>query len=341
MRRILTNKPTTGNIVSLVAGVVLAVIIIIIWSLLRPASFSEISGDTVLDSETITIPAPFIQARDNSDNTTDDRQPSPPSAEEITDISHEDETVSNSYPVFSQHKTMLSSTQRAAIEKGSPLLSVILTGVGSSAKVNDSLIEKLSNNVTISLSPYLKDYNVIATKFNDYGFETWMDIASITYEQNRDHGDLALNPVNTLDHNLGLLKRQLDNKDMVTGVILPAQSLIVETQDLWENIVSALFMDGYGIVDNTSQVMKPALFFYNDQRAPYIKGDQNLSDNLTLDQYKQALSGIRKSVREQNTMVVSIPVLSPAALDIFADWVDSLANEGITLVPVSAQAKLN
>jgi polysaccharide deacetylase 2 family uncharacterized protein YibQ len=303
-----------------------------------------ILSDLTFDSETLPVPklANAQNKQSGLQENSSETIPSPPSDENIGNVSalpnlHQD---TDQYPVFSSFKVPLTTNEKTAILEGSPLLSVILTETGLSRALNQQIIEKLSDNVTLSLSPYIEAHNPVANMFSEYGFEIWMDIAAITLDMNQDHGPLALSPVNNFENNINMLSQQLNNKDKVTGVVLPPQALIIETEGLWSDIVSDLYADGYGIIDNTVQVMKPGLFFHEDRRAPYLKTDQTLEENLTLDQLKTVLSNIRKSVKEQGNMIISLPVTSPAALDILADWVNSLEEEGITLVPASAQAKI-
>lgn len=343
----LRNKINADFIRRVLIGSLIGLVLIGLWSSIATDNSRGQNSDGILDSEIVKIPNASLLSNNDAALEDDTTLPTPPSENDIEtnlpsidDASSESEIENNLYLSFSKFKAPLNSSQKTAIDDGAPVLSIILTGIGSNKALNDAIIEKLSNNVTLSLSPYLKDHNAIATKFSEYGFETWMDIAAITYDRNYDHGPLALNPVNNLDNNITLLSRQLENKDRITGVILPSQSLIIETPSLWENLVNDIYAEGYGIVDNTTQVMKPALYFFNENRAPYIKGDRSFSNEMTLEQYSQALSNLRKSVKDQGNMVVTIPILSFATLDIIDDWADSLSSDGITLVPVSAQAKL-
>ena len=338
------NNFSSDTLRRVIIGVILSIFIIGIWITLSSRQNPKIISDITFDSEVVPLPPlestskPPLGAKANT--------PSPPPSEEVEQIAEQlSDPVSNNdnaryYPFFATFKAPLNSDQRASLNGDKPVLSIILSGAGQSRRLNDQIIEKLSNNVSLSVSPYLHNHNEIATAFSDRGFEIWMDAASITLDMNNDHGSLALNPANNFENNIALLTRQLDNKDKLTGIVLKPRSLIIETDELWSSIVNDLFAEGYGIVDNTAQVMKPSLFFYEDRRAPYIKGDQVLDETMPLTDFRQALSNVRKSVKEQGRMIVTIPVTSPATLDILVDWVNTLPTEGITLVPVSAQAKL-
>ena len=337
----LTNSLNFHNVRRIFLGFILGLIIIGSWVFLSSEKNNEIIADVVYDSEIIPLPnqTKVVPEKEEEEE------------EAIKDIHSNgyvtDEKLKNTdseelkrYSYFSSFKASLNEQQELALEKNKPVLSIILQSAGQNKLLNAQITEKLSNNVTLSVSPYLENHNAVVDQFSKYGFEIWMDMAAITLNVNHDYGDLALNPANNYDSNINLLTQQLKNKDKITGLILEPQSLIIQTEDLWSHIVKDIFAEGYGILDNTSQVMKPALFFYNDYRAPYIKGDQVFDKNMTLETFANVLSNVRKSVLEQKRMVITIPIPSPASLDILSEWVKNLEQEGITLVPVSAQAKL-
>ena len=246
----------------------------------------------------------------------------------------------NLYPYFAMHKSALSQKQVDAITNNTPRLTVIVNHVGQSRSMTARILEKLSQDITIGLSPYIRNHNEVTTQIHDYGFETWMDLSAITLDTKTDYGSLALTPTNNFDRNIKLLSDQLKNKDKLSGVILPNQSLITETPRLWQDIVTDLFAQGYGILDNTRGITKPALFFHDEKRAPYIRGDQTFTDELSLSELEDVLATTRKNVLDQGNMIITIPISTPAALDILSRWLESLREENITLLPLSAQAKL-
>jgi len=244
------------------------------------------------------------------------------------------------YPFFALHKVALTENQVVAVSQNKPRLSIVLNQVGQSRAMTAAILEKTSQDITIGLSPYIRNHNEVAGQLHSYGYETWMDLSVITLNSKTDYGPNALSPVNNFERNVAILSNQLKNKDKLTGVILPNQSLITETPRVWNDLVYDLFAQGYGILDNTKNITKPALFFHDEKRAPYIKGDHEASTALSLDDLRSLLAKTRKDVMDQGNMIVTIPISTPAHLDILSRWVDSLEQENITLVPLSAQAKL-
>lgn len=244
------------------------------------------------------------------------------------------------YPFFALHKVALTEKQVETVSQNKPRLSIVLNQVGQNRAMTAAILEKASQDITIGLSTYIRNHNEVAGQLHSYGYETWMDLSVITLNSKTDYGPDALSPVNNFERNVAILSNQLKNKDKLTGVILPNQSLITETPRVWKDLVFDLFAQGYGILDNTKNITKPALFFHDEKRAPYIKGDKAIGGQLSLDELNSILATTRKNVMEQGNMIITLPISTPAHLDILSRWVDSLKQENITIVPLSAQAKL-
>jgi hypothetical protein len=52
------------------------------------------------------------------------------------------------------------------------------------------------------------------------------------------------------------------------------------------------------------------------------------------------LKNIEAKILEQNNFIMTYPISTPASLDILSRWIDSLDDKNITVLPLSAQAKL-
>jgi polysaccharide deacetylase 2 family uncharacterized protein YibQ len=246
----------------------------------------------------------------------------------------------SSFPHFARFMSPLTAKQSDAIKNNTPRLTIIINNLGQSRKIIAKVMEMMPPSVTLSLSPYTQNHNEVSKQLNGYEFETWMDIATLTLDKSSDPGANALNPTHNFERNIKALTNQIDGKTNLTGFLLPPQSLIIETPKLWEDLSADLFGQGYGILDNTSALLQPKLFFYGDKRAPYIKGDITINTDVQKKDIEQSLKKIIGQVHEQKNMIVTYSAKTPAALDILSDWINSLDEQNITLVPLSAQAKL-
>lgn len=314
-------------------GVALGIIIIIFIESLGLMDEGDHSSSPVIAYNTATVTLPTVEA------------PALPNHHDHTPITtnageqlHQDNA--ERYKNFARHKSQLTQAQLAAIKNDSPRLTVVLSNIGQQQSQIELITVKLPKSVTVSLSPYARQHNEIIRQLKEFGFETWMDIATLERSTNHDWGNQGLSPSYNFDRNIKLLSMQMAQKDNITGVILPQNSLLQESSQLWPDITQDLFADGYGVLDNTTGIIKPALFFFDNNRAPYIKGDIELNPSMTKDEMKLALEAIRKQILEQKNMIITIPFSTPATLDILAQWLNSLDTDGITLVPLSAQAKL-
>ena len=246
----------------------------------------------------------------------------------------------SSFPHFARFMSPLTMKQANAIKNNTPRLTIVISGIGQSSTIVAKIMELMPSSVTLSLSPYTQNHNEVSKQLNGYEFETWMDIATLTLDKSFDPGQIALNPTHNFDHNITALTKQIEGKTNITGLLLSPQSLIIETPKLWADISADLFGQGYGLLDNTSSIIQPKLFFYGDKRAPYIKGDMSINTNADIESIKKSLDNIVLKTNKQKNIILTYPAKTPAALDILSDWINSLEEQNITLVPLSAQAKL-
>ena len=325
----LTNKIDSDSVRRACIGLGLGLIIVFIGAtFISPKN--EIHSTLDFDTETIAV----VHEDDEVIAVEGDRESVSP-----VNLHNSDNTTANLYPYFSKNKSSLSNVQYDAISNNTPHLSVILNQVGQSRSVTESISKSMPNAVTIAMSPYATTYDDTAKSFHDKGHEIWQDIAAITLTKNADRGENALNPTTNFENNIIRLSRQIGKRDYIAGLILPAQSLVVNTPTLWTEISADIFSQGYGILDNTAQIAKPSLYIHNEKRSPYLKGDMAIDKNLNLNEFKQALNNIQKQTIRQKSMIVTISASTPAKLDILSQWLDNLKQNQITLVPLSGQVK--
>lgn len=256
------------------------------------------------------------------------------------DTPRQDAKQPSLYTLFEKNKRPLNAKQETAIADNTPRLSLVVYNMGKSKNMVDALTHKMPPDITIGLSPYTNTYNVMARDLTQKGFETWLNLQSITRETDADNGAQSLNPTRNFSYNISFLEQQTQNKSHVTGVILDQSSLISESTDLWMELSRDLLADGYGIFDLTPAQLPPSFFYYNNLPAPYIKESLQIETNLPDSLIKHHLAEMKERIKTGRNLVLAVNIYTPTALDILADWVNSLEQEGITLIPLSAQAKL-
>jgi polysaccharide deacetylase 2 family uncharacterized protein YibQ len=317
------NPNNIDTIRRVALGLGLGLIAVLFLSMLGGDNTSY--NDTIdFDQETITLPGATAAREDDA---------------EITPLSASDERAAR-YKFFAQNKVSLSAEKATALSEGKPALSVIINNVGQQRAFTEKLMSVMPQDVTIGLSPFISNDNQNAISLRDYGYEIWMNMAAITLEENNDTSDFALTPTNNFEFNINLLSDQIGDKNYLTGLILPPQAIIKRSGKLWEDLVYDIFGQGYGLLDNSSGIIKPSLYFYDDERAPYIESDFVMSDTMSIEDFKAALNTVRQNTLSEGGYILSLSEATPVHLDILAEWLNSLPNEGITLVPLSAQAKL-
>ena len=244
------------------------------------------------------------------------------------------------YPFFAANMVGLNEDQKNAILKDKPRLSLIIQNIGLNRYVMEDIPQKLPASTTLAVSAYSDSHEEAAKKMRDMGFEIWVNTPSISRNPMGDEGAHALNPTRDFSYNIDLLTKQLEGKSHVTGITIDNDAIIADNDRLWEDISADLIAQGYGILDNTPRAIQPKLFYYNDNRAPYIKGDITLNTNIPMAELKQLLEELTQRIDTQKNLILSVNVANPAALDTIGEWLKKLSDDGITLVPLSAQAIL-
>lgn len=247
---------------------------------------------------------------------------------------------SSTFSHFMQNKKQLSEDQKAAITNNETRLTLVVYGLGKQKNALEAMQKKLSPNVTVALSSNTPTYNVISRQLKDKGFETWVSVSTQTLALNEDNGSKALSPSYDFEANIAFLEDQINGKSNITGIMIPPSSLLVESSDAWGSVSQELFAEGFGIFDPTEKAFDSNFFYYQGTTAPYIKGDVAMNTNTAIVNLETKLKDITERTKLNKNLIVSTSIYTPAALDILVKWVDSLQAEGITLIPLSAQAKL-
>ncbi|PCI00155.1 MAG: hypothetical protein COB76_04150 [Alphaproteobacteria bacterium] len=260
----------------------------------------------------------------------------------LTDIFPKQEVIDPSlaFGHFVTNKSPLSDEQTKAINTDTPRLTLVVTDLGHKKSILKSIMEKLPTATTLSLSSYTPIFNAISAPLKNHGFEIWLTLQTNTSEKNVDNGSAALTPINDFETNAPLMEAQIKGKAHVTGLMLSERSLLTHSQLLWGEISTDLFAEGYGVFDTTQKPLPSPFFYYDKKPAPYITGDITLDTNISAVQMKARLSEIKDRIMTEKNLVLSLSIYTPSTLDILVEWVNSLQSDGVTLIPLSAQAKL-
>lgn len=318
--------PVVGrNLIRVGIGACTAVLLIIV-SMTVMSLFKSADKPFELDQDQIALPSTVI-AKDTEQ----------PDAEIIDRINATPiDTVG--FERLNSNKKSLTAKQQLAIMDDKPRYSLVIQMAGENKLLNAGLSEKLSKDVTLSVTPYLKNHNEIAGDFKRQGFEVWMLMATETLERRTDNGPFALSPVHNINSNMNALINQLQGKDYITGITFDEKSLMPGAEIMWPQIVQDLFAEGYAVHDATPIPVSPKVYATSDnKKSPYIKDNVHLNLNTTKDNIKHQLDGLKNRIKTHRNVIITTAIATPAALDILAEWVNSLEAEGIVLLPLSAQ----
>lgn len=314
--------PGKGALLRVAVGACAGIVLILVVTALYRA-FSEERKPldaTQWDQENITLPA-IAAATEETPPSGDN--PAPP----------EDRIFSR----FEANRKTVTPQQLAAIQNDRPRFTLVIQMIGRNDALTRMATEKLSDNVTFSLTPYLSEHNEIAGELRNKGFEIWMLMATETLERHTDNGPYALSPTHNLDNNMGALEQQLKDKNHITGISFAEKSLMPSADLLWPPIIRDLFAEGYAVHDATDISVSPDVYSFDGRVAPYIKAGTRLDLDVSQETVEDRLEILKSQILARGNMVVTTTLPYPAILDILAEWINSLEAEGITLIPLSAQ----
>ena len=249
-------------------------------------------------------------------------------------------TAANNFKYFNDNKMTLSNEQLNAIEDNAPRFTLVLTQFGNNSKIMDLFGEQLPYPVTLGLLSTLDTYNPTASTLKELGYEVWLDVQTISSNPDADNGAMALNPVRDFGYNIELLENQMKDKASTTGLIIQNNSLLTQSNALWEKMSNDIFAQGYGVLDATSSTVPTTVRYYNDGYAPYIKNGITIDTNTSIETLNTQLASIKDTIESEKNVIITTSIYTPAALDIIARWVNSLIANGVVMIPLSAQTNL-
>lgn len=245
-----------------------------------------------------------------------------------------------SFGKFVTNRVKLNDTQRKVLGDKNARATIVIYDIGLKQEDIKNVSTALPKSVTVALSAYTPAFNALSKPFTEDGRETWISLSTQTAAFDTDNGNLAISPIDNIETVMPMVLDQLKNRSYITGVMIPPQSMMLDSENLWSALVSELFADGYGVFDPTYDTPQASLYYYNESPAPYIKGDIVVDTNQSADNLKASLKSVRERILNDKNAIVTASIYTPASLDILAEWVNSLEAEGITIIPLSAQAKL-
>lgn len=230
--------------------------------------------------------------------------------------------------------------QPTAIEKGAPLVSIVITGLGSSRAITEQAIRELPPSVTLSFSPYARRLEEWLALARSHGHEVMIDLPMEpdSYPLD-DPGQLALMSNASTLENQRRLQLIMASGSAYIGLAGVMGSRFTRTQVALDPFLESLRLTELLFLDNRSTP-----FSLVKDRAVAV-GALTLKNDVTLDEplaSRDAIDGRLAQVSKQALLerqAIAMAQPFPVTIERIKAWAQRLPETGIQLVPLSAQAK--
>lgn len=215
---------------------------------------------------------------------------------------------------------------------------IVISDVGISRRISEAVIRQLPTAVTIAISPYATNPAASIAAYKSAGNDVWLQLATRSTKAGIDPGPLAISTALAANENQTYLQQQLSNAGSgYVGLYIPQDADITANGDGWKTMALDLIGKNLMILDATPAKVATELYMpQNDSRiSAYLKADAVVPGDVGPVALKEGLANaIPIILREREAIVI---INRPTALSVtqVAEWLKTLRNQGIALVPAS------
>jgi len=215
---------------------------------------------------------------------------------------------------------------------------LLVTDVGLSRRISEAVIRQLPTETSIAISPYATNAAATIAAYKSAGNDVWLQIAVRSTTAGVDAGPLALSAGLANNENQNYLQQQINTAGGgFVGLYIPSDADITGDADHWKAMALDLIGKNLMILDATPT--KVATELYIPQReshiSAYLKADVVIPGDQGPDALKAGLSGAMPIILREREAIVVINRPTTLAITMVADWLKTLRNQGISLVPAS------
>ena len=229
--------------------------------------------------------------------------------------------------------------RKSFTKSSKPSLSIIITDLGLSTKRTEAIIKNLPEGISIALSPYSENLDLLTTTARKSGHETWLMLPMETKDYPlSDSGPLTLLTGARVEQNNDRIEQLTLNAQGHVGFI-PNKDHVFKTEDSNINpAIKTLLKKGFAILDsNTSRrSFVSDLAYKNDY--PYGQNNFWLDDDLNPIALNQRLRQMMELSEATGSATIMLRPY-PASIKALQKFLNSAAANKFQLAPASALLK--
>eukprot|EP00439_Symbiodinium_sp_Y106_P087920 s1_g456.t1 len=219
-----------------------------------------------------------------------------------------------------------------------PRVALVVGGLGISERATRNAIEKLPPEVTLSFAPYGRNLQSWIDQARAAGHEVLLELPMEPYDYPaNDPGPYTLLTSLSAGDNLDRLSWLMSRFTGYVGVTSYQGAKFTADRAAMEPILEALESRGVMYVDPGTSRRSTATDLAQELGLPWAKGTRAVDPTRNARAIDEALIALQQQAG-QNGVVVGLGTAFPVTIERIQKWTESLEQDDIVLIPVSAAA---
>ncbi len=219
-----------------------------------------------------------------------------------------------------------------------PRVALVVGGLGISERATRNAIEKLPPEVTLSFAPYGRNLQSWIDQARAAGHEVLLELPMEPYDYPaNDPGPYTLLTSLSAGDNLDRLSWLMSRFTGYVGVTSYQGAKFTADRTAMEPILEALESRGVMYVDPGTSRRSTATELAQELGLPWAKGTRAVDPTRNARAIDEALIALQQQAG-QNGVVVGLGTAFPVTIERIQKWTESLEQDDIVLIPVSAAA---
>ncbi len=216
-----------------------------------------------------------------------------------------------------------------------PVIAIVVGGLGVGAAKTADAIMKLPPAVTLAFTPYGSDPGKLTERARAQRHEILLQIPMEPFDYpDNDPGPQTLLTTLSSEQNIDRLYWHLSRFQGYAGIANFMGGRFVVTDPVMQPIVREAAKRGLGLFDDGSAPRSVAATLAAGQAMPFAKADLSIDAVPTAGEIDRALTKLEGLAKERG-IAVGIASALPISIERISVWVKALESHGIMLVPLT------
>lgn len=226
----------------------------------------------------------------------------------------------------------------AADKKDSPLVAIVIGGLGISASGTADAFTKLPSTVTFALAPYGSDLEKLAGRARSGKHELLLQVPMEPYDYpDNDPGPQTLLTSLTSEQNIDRLHWLMSRFQGYVGLVSYMGARFTAAEQSLTPVLRETAKRGLIYVDDGSSSRSIAAQLAGTQNLPFAKADIVLDAVPTPAEIDHALARLEMKARESGT-AIGFATAQPATIARIGEWAKKAESRGLILAPITMVA---